>query len=154
VAVRTQDLPRHARGFPLFLQIWQLWQVAGRDLGCISPTSPLYSLFSKKEEATARTASGSKRDSISTTYLWQVASRRSASTRQTRHKPEKLGFLALAIRNMAPLLRNVLRFAGRELRRNQRLLRCGGWGQEWEISRGRDRLVFPSTTDPANGRTI
>src|SRR5215472_6332376 len=45
---------------------------------------------------------------------------------QRRHKPEKPRFLALAIRNIAPLLRNVLRIGGRELRRNPRLLRCGG----------------------------
>src|SRR5215471_2290946 len=48
---------------------------------------------------------------------------------QRRHKPEKPRFLALAIRNIAPLLRNVLRFGGREFRGNQHLLRCCGSGR-------------------------
>ena len=52
-----------------------------------------------------------------------IRSRRQA---QHRHSPEKPGFPALASRKIAPLLRNVLRFGGRELRRNQGLLRCGG----------------------------
>jgi hypothetical protein len=50
VAVRAQDLPRPARGFPRFLQIWQLWQVAGRDLGVHLPDLSPFILFSLRKK--------------------------------------------------------------------------------------------------------
>ena len=73
---------------------------------------------------------------------------------QHRHKPEKPGFLALAIRNIAPLLRNVLRIGGRELRRNPRLLRCGGSGRGYEFCEAGTQSPRPCRLLLSNGRFV
>ena len=81
--------------------------------------------------------------------------RRSRRQPQHRHKPEKQGFSAPAIRNTAATVAQ--RVADRRVRNPQKsslvaVLRLGP--EVGEISRTRDRRVLPSNTAPADGTTI